>query len=327
MNKGFALLIFLFIYKIDFAQDFTLEDVREFQNIEFTRSILKTLTSPYFEGRDSKRKTIYRTHFYLESILRTHNVKAYFEEYKSKYNLRDTNKGYNLVGLYRGNYRKKSAILIMANYDNLGIIYEKNTYDSMYNGANDNATGVAALLQMAMFFNRVKPKENIVFALTSGKQPSMVGAGFLADEIQKYNFLKISYVINLEMLGRPMTNSDNNIISIQDTTNSLVELMNEYVGEDFVARDTSSENTNRSEHTPMHNVLKVPTATLTSFNFTNDENYMTPYDDMNNVDVEYLHRTINRITFAIYKIIADNRKITYDRTPIPLLKLWEKEIN
>lgn len=310
MRKGFIVIFLVISFSIS-AQNYALKDVQDAQNIEFTKSIISTLTNPYFEGRDIRRKSIYRTQMYLENILRSYNIKAYFNYYRVPYNLKDTQKGYNLVGLYRGNYRTKEAILLMANYDNLGILGGKTSEDSLYQGANDNASGVAALIQMAVFFSKVKPRENIIYALTSGKHTNMVGAGFLADTIQKDSFLRINYAINLEMLGKPMPNSQNNLLSIQDTAHNLTKLLNEYIDEDFLSIELSKEFKDRSEHTPIFNVLRVPTATLTSFNLANDENYMTTEDKIQNIDIDYLHRTTARITLAVYELIKNRRMVSF----------------
>lgn len=289
----------------------TIDDIKEFQQIELTKSIIETLSSPYYEGRDALSNNIYRTHRYLENILKTYNLKTYFDNYKVDYKIDSVTYAQNIVAVYRGAERKRGAVLLTANYDNMGVNNSFSNEYEAYPGANDNLTGVSALIQIAQFIEKNKPKENIIFAFTSGKKIGMVGAGYLADSILKKNDLVVNYAINLEQLGRPMENSQNNLISIQDTTSNLVSLFNEFVGEDFIARDTSSENAFRSEHTPIYNVLKIPTATFTSFNFINDDNYMTPLDNIDNLNIDYIHRTTARITFALWKIITENRIVSF----------------
>lgn len=320
-----TLILFLSLgLKISAQQIMTIDDIKEFQQIGFTKSIIENLTSPYFEGRDVLSANIYRTQRYIENILKTYNIKTYFDNYKVNYKIDSVTYGQNIVAVYRGSERKKGAILITANYDNLGINNSFSNEYEAYPGANDNASGVSALIQIALFIEKNKPKENIIFAFTSGKKMGMIGAGFLADTLVKKNDLVVNYAINIEQIGRPMDNSCNNLISIQDTTNNVVNLFNEFVGEDFIARDNSPENTFRSEHTPIFNVLKVPTTTLTSFNFANDENYMTPLDNVENVNINYIHRTTARISFAIWKIITEERKVNFKENSIGLSKIQTK---
>ena len=296
---------------VNAQNEISFEDILEGQNINFTKSIITTLTSPHFEGRDIERETISRTMIYLESIFRSYNIKTYFDNYRVAYNIDGNKIGYNIVGLYRGNLRKKSAILITANYDNLGLAKNRTTSDSFFKGANDNATGVSAVLQLALFFNKIKPRENIIFAFTSGKHKNMIGAGFLADTLLKYDYLDVKYVINLDMLGRPFETGRNNLLSIHDTTNSLVYQLNSYVHPEFINIAEGDIFKESSESTPFYNVLKVPSITLTSFNFENDKYYLTVKDDINNLYLEYLHRTTARLTLALFSLIIDNRLVTF----------------
>ena len=296
---------------VNAQNEISFEDILEGQNINFTKSIITTLTSPQFEGRDIERETISRTMIYLESIFRSYNIKTYFDNYRVAYNIDGNKIGYNIVGLYRGNLRKKSAILITANYDNLGLAKNRTTSDSFFKGANDNATGVSAVLQLALFFNKIKPRENIIFAFTSGKHKNMIGAGFLADTLLKYEYLDVKYVINLDMLGRPFETGRNNLLSIQDTTNSLVYQLNSYIHPEFINIAEGDIFKESSESTPFYNVLKVPSITLTSFNFENDKYYLTVKDDINNLYLEYLHRTTARLTLALFSLIIDNRLVTF----------------
>jgi hypothetical protein len=295
-----------------YSQGVTIDDIREFQNIKFTENILSTLSSPYFEGRDIKSPSINRTQTYLENIFITYNIKSLYSHYRVPFKIDECYIGHNLVGIYKGNDRKKSAILITANYDNLGIKATDKFTDSIYHGVNDNATGVSALIQLLVFIDKNRPKENIIFAFTSGKVINNIGAGFLADTLKKQYNYKISYAINLDKLGRPMYGSGINLLSKQDTLNTFVTNINEFMGEGFILADTIKELNEGSDHSAIFNVLKIPTMTITSFNYGNDENFMTVNDNMENIDLNYLHRTTARITFAIYKLISEEKYVSFN---------------
>lgn len=293
------------------AQTIDFDDILEGQNSNLTRSIIQTLSSPQFEGRDIERETISRSIVYLESMMRSFNIKTYFDSYRVPYKIDAHKTGYNIVGLYRGNLRKRSAILITANYDNLGMAKNRTTKDSFFRGVNDNATGVSAVFQLALFFNKIKPRENIIFAFTSGKHKNMLGAGFLADTLAKYDYLDIKYVINLEMLGRPFIEGRHNLLCVQDTTNTLVHQLNSYIHPEFIQVAKGDIFAESFEHLPYHNILKVPSITLTSFNFENDKYYLTVKDDLDNIYLDYLHRTTARITLALFSLITDQREVKY----------------
>lgn len=308
INKPISLALLLMICLLCRAQNgVDFKDILEIQNINLTKSIITTLTCPEFEGRDIERESISRSMVYIESLLRAYNIKPYFESYRIPYKINNKRTGYNIVALYRGNLRKKSAILITANYDNLGLTKNRTTADSFLKGANDNATGVSAVLQLALFFNKIKPRENIIFAFTSGKHKNMMGAGFLADTFTKFDYLDIKYVINLDMLGRPFETGRNNLLCIQDTANTISSRLNSYINPEFITIAQGEAFTESAECTPFYNILKVPSVTLTSFNFENDKYYLTVKDDMDNLYVDYLHRTTARLTLALYSLITDAR--------------------
>jgi hypothetical protein len=235
MFQKIILMVILLIFSKNYhSQNISFDDILEGQNVNFTKSIISTLTSPQFEGRDIERETISRSIVYLESMMRAYNIKTYFDNYRIPFKIDANQTGYNIVGLYRGNLRNRSAILITANYDNLGMAKNRTTKDSFFKGGNDNATGVSAVFQLALFFNKIKPKENIIFAFTSGKHKNMMGAGFLADTLLKHDYLDIKYVINLEMLGRPFLEGRNNLLCAQDTTNTLMKQLNSYIHPEFI---------------------------------------------------------------------------------------------
>lgn len=297
--------------KIGYAQQgVTVDDIREFQDIKLTEHIIQRLTSPYYKGRDIRSNTVYRTQTFIENIIKFYGINAYSSQYSIPYKLDDTIEGKNIVGIYRGNERKKTAVLLMANYDNLGIKTNQGQ-EKMFPGANDNASGVAALINTMIFLRNISPDENIVFAFTSGKFNNSIGVGSLVELIKKQGGLKIKYAINIDKIGKSMPGSGVNLICMEETTSTISNIANEYLGDGFMKLDTSNEFGVESDHRAISNVLKIPSATWTSFNYSNDDNYMTEYDDQKNIDINYLHRTSARITFAIYKIIKDKRQINF----------------
>ncbi len=72
------------------------------------------------------------------------------------------------------------AVIYSAHYDHLGIDTAK-TGDNIYNGAVDNATGSAMLLEIARVFaaSPVKPKRSIIFAAVTGEEQGLLGSEYL----------------------------------------------------------------------------------------------------------------------------------------------------
>lgn len=115
----------------------------------------------------------------------------------------------NVIGLLRGSDPKlaQEAIVLTAHLDHLGI-GEPVDGDSIHNGAYDNATGTAMLLEVARAFTRarVRPKRSILFAAVTGEEKGLQGSDYLARHAAPAG-LDIVGDLNLDMvlLLRPLT--------------------------------------------------------------------------------------------------------------------------
>ena len=124
---------------------------------------------------------------------------VYFDNYKAQidncsYNLK------NVICTKEGNYNK--YILICAHYD---TILNVNVEDAVSRapGANDNASGVSAILEIArILYNQPQMNYGIQFILFSGEEQSLLGSEHHAQYV-KENGIEIFRLINLDMIGNP----------------------------------------------------------------------------------------------------------------------------
>ncbi|MEN6619716.1 MAG: M28 family peptidase [Rikenellaceae bacterium] len=84
--------------------------------------------------------------------------------------------GRNIIGVVQSQYYSEQYIVVSAHYDHLGVLGGK-----IYNGADDNASGVTALLNLARLFSEMRvaregPRKNIIFAAFDGKEINMAGS-------------------------------------------------------------------------------------------------------------------------------------------------------
>jgi hypothetical protein len=77
----------------------------------------------------------------------------------------------NVVGYVEGSQHPERFIVVSAHYDHLGVRGEQ-----IYNGADDNASGVAAMLQIAAHFAHARPRNSIIFAALDGEEVGLLGA-------------------------------------------------------------------------------------------------------------------------------------------------------
>ncbi|MCY1023302.1 M28 family metallopeptidase [Pyxidicoccus sp. MSG2] len=90
-------------------------------------------------------------------------------------------KSANVVGVLPGSdpVLAKEYVVLSAHLDHVGV-GEPVKGDGIYNGAMDNATGVAAVLEVARAIQAAKPKRSVLFALVTGEEKGLLGSKYLA---------------------------------------------------------------------------------------------------------------------------------------------------
>ena len=110
--------------------------------------------------------------------------------------------GRNIIG-YIDNQKSKT-IVIGAHYDHLGYGAEgslSDTKNEIHNGADDNASGVAAMLSLAKRLNGKKLSTNVLFIAFSGEEKGLWGSNYFVKNAT-INKSDIKYMINMDMVGR-----------------------------------------------------------------------------------------------------------------------------
>src|ERR1051325_5315251 len=112
----------------------------------------------------------------------------------------------NVIGILRGSDKtlRDTAVLIDAHYDHLGVRGPGVNGDSIYNGADDDASGVVTVLQIAKALARATPhpKRTIVFAATTGEEVGLLGTRWYIDH-PVVPLTQMSANMEIEMIGRP----------------------------------------------------------------------------------------------------------------------------
>lgn len=90
-------------------------------------------------------------------------------------------------------------ILMGAHYDHLGFV-EKDGKKTLYPGANDNASGIATLLELARNLNNRKLRHNTIIAAFGAEEIGLIGSRALASQLEK-DSISIKFMLNLEMTG------------------------------------------------------------------------------------------------------------------------------
>lgn len=147
----------------------------------------------------------------------------------------------NVVGFVEGSDKKlKDEIIIVgAHYDHVGYfspsVMGSAEKDSIYNGADDNASGTVGMMEVARAFglSRTKPRRSILFIAFCGEEKGLLGSRFYVDN-PLFPIEKTIAMVNLDMIGR---NSIDSLIligwSYSDDMRKLVEEENKAIGFKF----------------------------------------------------------------------------------------------
>lgn len=108
---------------------------------------------------------------------------------------------HNVLGVWPGTERSDEYIVYMAHWDHLGV-GEKINGDSIYNGAVDNASGIAAILEIAKAFTRSKskPLRSILFLAVTAEEQGLLGSAYYATH-PVYRPAKTVAAINIDALA------------------------------------------------------------------------------------------------------------------------------
>lgn len=106
-------------------------------------------------------------------------------------------KSYNICGLIPGTVSPDSFIILCGHYDHLGKMGT-----ATYHGANDNASGIAMILDMAEYFVNNPQRYSIVFIGFAGEEAGLVGSyNFVKSPPENMPLNRIKFVFNMDLMG------------------------------------------------------------------------------------------------------------------------------
>lgn len=139
-------------------------------------------------------------HFIARQFEKYGVEKLYPDSYFQQFQADSATRGRNVVGIVRSVVPSDEYIVVCAHYDHLGVLK-----DVVYNGADDNASGVVAMLNLAEIFSLMKftktgPSKNIIFVALDAKECNMAGSNYFVNHLP-VSRKKIICAVNLERLG------------------------------------------------------------------------------------------------------------------------------
>ncbi|UZH54286.1 M20/M25/M40 family metallo-hydrolase [Salinimicrobium tongyeongense] len=279
------------------AVSFQKESVKNAILEEDISSALKYLSSDELQGRATGTEGIEKAARYIEKVFKEQGVEPFFETYRDSFEVKGKT-GYNLVGLVEGTdpQLKNEYLVVGAHYDHVGHgkPFED---DTIANGANDNASGTTAVLELAKFFAENPPKRSMLFSLFSAEELGLVGAAELAKEL-KTEGVDLYTMFNIEMVGVPMKDKDYLAYLTGYENSNLAQKFNEYSGAKllgFLPEAKQYSLFKRSDNYPFFQEFNVPAQTISTFDFTNFDYYHHVEDEFEKMDVSHMEHLIEAI--------------------------------
>lgn len=220
---------------------------------------------------------------------------------------------YNVCGIKKG--KSDQILAFTAHFDHIGT--SKNTDDKVFNGADDNASGVTAVIGLGDFFKTKKPNFSMMFIAFNGEEKGMKGSKAISElENLKPKYTNINALFNFEMLATVSKFGPNSLYMTGDEFSDLDELFNAnavngikinpdpYVGEQLFYR---SDNVSFVKK-------KIIAHSFSTVDMNTAKHYHQLNDDLEIVNFENLTQIINNLGKTMEKLKPENFQPTYNST-------------
>tara|TARA_R110002073_G_scaffold293194_2_gene458777 strand:+ start:55918 stop:56877 length:960 start_codon:yes stop_codon:yes gene_type:complete len=282
---------------------------------------LYTLASDQMAGRKPGTEGIEKAAKYIENEFERIGLKTYedLKSYRQTFTFKNrrTNEDItssNIIGVLEGKSRKHEYVVISAHYDHLGT-KSSGEGDLIFNGANDNASGVTGVLALAEYFaKKGKNERTIIFVAFTAEEMGLVGSRHFGKGIDASKFVA---GINLEMMGKePATGPKTAWLTGFDRSDFGKIVQKNLKGTGYKLFPDPYPTFNlffRSDNASLAR-LGVPSHTFSTTQIDKDPDYHKVSDEAESLDVGVITETIKAVARGTESII--NGKDTPTRVVI-----------
>ncbi|SDR73332.1 PDZ domain-containing protein [Formosa sp. Hel1_31_208] len=215
--------------------------------------------------------------------------------------------GTNVVAFLDNN--ADNTIIIGAHYDHLGYGAEGSLYrgesKEIHNGADDNASGVAVLLNLAKKLKTQNKGNNYLFMAFSGEEMGLLGSNYWTKNAT-IDLAKANYMLNMDMVGRLKQDSTLAVYGVG--TSPILKQVVKSSNSRFKIIENES-GVGPSDHTSFYN-SDIP---VLHFFTGQHEDYHKPGDDTEKLNYEGM-ASISEYIFEIISELDNNGKLPFRKT-------------
>ena len=275
------------------------------------RKHLYTLASDEMEGRRAGTVGIERAAQYIETEFKRLGLTTYdtLSTYRQTFTFKNRRTqeeiiSSNIIGVLEGKSKKEELVIISAHYDHLGIRAKEGVLDSIYNGANDDASGVAGILALAEHFKKVGNERTLVFAAFTAEEMGLIGSTHFGKGIEASKFVA---GINLEMIGKTPSFGPNTAWLTGFERSDFGKIIQKnLVGTGYQLFPDPYKKFNlffRSDNASLAR-LGVPSHTFSTTPIDVDEDYHQASDEAETLNISVITQTIQAVAVGTQSIIA-----------------------
>ena len=265
---------------------------------------ITTLAADEMQGRKAGTEGIEKAAQYIESEFKRLDLKTFqgASDYRQRFKKRGLDL-FNVIGVLEGTTKKEEFVVISGHYDHLGILPTKNG-DSIANGADDDASGVAGVLAMAKYYKEnANNKRTLIFIAFTAEEMGLWGSNYFGTTIRPENYIA---GINLEMIGKYSKFGSNTAFLTGFDSSSFGKIIQKNLkGFAFVLYPDPYKEFRlffRSDNASLAK-LGIPAHTFSTCPIDKDPYYHTVDDEIETLDIPTITHTIHAVVKGTESII------------------------
>ncbi|MEP1032843.1 M20/M25/M40 family metallo-hydrolase [Ekhidna sp.] len=215
--------------------------------------------------------------------------------------------GYNVIGIIDN--PGDELVVIGAHYDHLGMGDFSSLHRgdrAIHNGADDNASGVAAMMHLARVLAKKELNRDVLFIGISGEEKGLWGSNYFTKN-PTIDLSKVNFMINMDMVGR--LDEEKGLATNGTGTSPIWNWLLDEVNADSLKLIKSESGVGPSDHTSFY-LQDIP---VLHFFTGQHEDYHKPGDDMEKINMQGILKVASLIERMIV-LMDDDEKIAFTKT-------------
>ena len=279
---------------------------------ERIKTVISTLASDEMKGREIGTPENDNAANYIATLFKENNLEyctgnSYLVpfDYKGK-------TAYNVCGIKKGKSQK--TLGFSGHFDHIGVS-KKGGEDIIYNGADDDASGITTLVGIADYFKDKKPEFSMVFMAFNGEEKGMLGSTAIAEDkgLDKI-YENLAALFNFEMVATESEFGKNAVFITGDEFSDLDELFNQNAVNGLKIHPdpyASEQLFYRSDNVSFVK-KKIIAHSISTADMSKIKHYHQLNDDINVVDFDNLTQLINNFGKTLEKLNTKNFNPKYN---------------